>query len=654
MKRSLFLLLFSATLAASCCNDASQDRGLQTEALKVPTIDISADTSRQSVIAAGTPLLRQAHPSTALSPDGKSVTCIWTIGHGGNCGPMARSHDGGQTWQMVTDVPEGWKSVNNCPPLYVIRDPKTGEDKILTFARKKSPSGRSFMVYAQSTDGGESWSDFDYCLCNDSPDTLVNQIMPFTALVPIRGGAALLGATNLRSGHRPIGTGGDVIGQSYSFDGGKTWSSWKVVLDMDGTASPCEPFIIRSPKGNQLLMIIRENNHAYRSLAMTSDDEGATWSAPWRLSAAVTLDRHEARYLPDGRLLVLGRDVSQMSPAHQHLTAWIGTYDDLLKGRDGQYRIKLLHSYHGSVEYPGIEVLPDGTVLATTSLCYRPGENYSVVCTRFNIEDTDRLYRRKVYMMDRPTTVPTADISEDSSRMTVLSTCYGRIPSPQLEKKYHNKTFELQYQGKTLSFSTMAKPGDPGRVNRPGISVVLNSVIALGDSVIFDPGVPYLPSKPFVMSSPDGNQLLLLCRDEYKSAHSWMMTSDDGGKSWSEPRQTNDNITLDGHSASYTPDGRLIVVGKDDRSGSHTRFCTVAWVGTYDDIINARDGQYRICVQRSYNASANVWSLGYPCIEVDPDGLVSVTNVINQEGSRGLSEVCTRFRLEETDRMISD
>ena len=60
---------------------------------------------------------------------------------------------------------------------------------------------------------------------------------------------------------------------------------------------------------------------------------------------------------------------------------------------DGQYRIKLLHSYSGGdCGYPGLELLPDGTFVATTYIKYREGpEKNSVVSTRFTLAETDKL-----------------------------------------------------------------------------------------------------------------------------------------------------------------------------------------------------------------------------------------------------------------------
>ncbi len=83
----------------------------------------------------------------------------------------------------------------------------------------------------------------------------------------------------------------------------------------------------------------------------------------------------------------MGRDKGTL----QHFVAWVGRYEDILAGRDGEYKIKLLHSYKGSdCGYPGLEVLNDGTFVATTYIKYRPGaEQNSVVSTRFNLAETD-------------------------------------------------------------------------------------------------------------------------------------------------------------------------------------------------------------------------------------------------------------------------
>ena len=65
--------------------------------------------------------------------------------------------------------------------------------------------------------------------------------------------------------------------------------------------------------------------------------------------------------------------------------------------RQGQYRIKLLHSHAervGDCGYPGMELLPDGTIVATTYIKLAPGkEKNSVVSVRFDLKTTDALVK---------------------------------------------------------------------------------------------------------------------------------------------------------------------------------------------------------------------------------------------------------------------
>jgi len=79
------------------------------------------------------------------------------------------------------------------------------------------------------------------------------------------------------------------------------------------------------------------------------------------------------------------------SPTKGHFAGWVGTYDDILHQREGQYRLKLLHNYAGSdCGYAGLELLPDGTFVATTYVKYRPDERkHSVVSTRVKLAELD-------------------------------------------------------------------------------------------------------------------------------------------------------------------------------------------------------------------------------------------------------------------------
>jgi hypothetical protein len=349
------------------------------DAPDLPTVDISGETDRHVEIAAGTTEVYQGHPTTLLMPDGNTMFAVWSVGHGGPCGPMARSDDGGLTWERLDDMlPENFRNYRNCPSIYRIVD-GAGQERLWVFAAQPK------MPRMVSEDGGRTW--------REAPPLDFECVMTFSSVVRLNDGR-YLGLYHRGPGGKdkaPL----EVL-QTISDDGGQTWSAPRVVTRVEGK-NPCEPFAFRSPDGDELCCLMRENTHRGRSLMMFSRDEAETWGetadTPWGLTG----DRHMGVYAPDGRLVIAFRDRALGSPTLGHFVAWVGTYDDIRSSRSGQYRIKLLHSYAGwDCGYPGVELLPDGTIVATTYIKYRAGaEKHSVVSTRFTLADTDALLRKQ-------------------------------------------------------------------------------------------------------------------------------------------------------------------------------------------------------------------------------------------------------------------
>ena len=121
-----------------------------------------------------------------------------------------------------------------------------------------------------------------------------------------------------------------------------------------------------------------------------SDDEGRTWSAPRELPGSLTGDRHILRYAPDGRLFATFRDTTRESATKGDWVAWVGTYQDIVRGSQGQYRVRLMDNHKGAdCAYPGVELLPDGTLVTTTYGHWTEGEEPYVVSVRLHLRELD-------------------------------------------------------------------------------------------------------------------------------------------------------------------------------------------------------------------------------------------------------------------------
>jgi hypothetical protein len=361
-KRICHVVLDPKLLASPALKDVGKN---------LPVIDISGDTDRHVVIAAGTKDIYQGHPTTLLMPDGITMFAVWSVGHGGPCGPMARSDDGGLTWARLDDsLPYNYKNYRNCPSIYRMVD-ADGKERIWVFAAHPE------MPRLVSEDGGKTWSEGE--------PLGLRCVMTFSSIIQLGNGRylGLYHAGPDGKDRSPL-----KVYQTITEDGGVHWSDPNLVAAVDGK-DPCEPFVFRSPDGTELCCLMRENKHGGNSLMMFSKDEGQTWSKPVDTPWGLTGDRHMGIMTKQGKIVVAFRDVAIDSPTKNHFVAWVGSYEDIREQKSGDYRIKLLHSHAGrDCGYPGLNQLPDGTIVATTYIKYKAGEEkHSVVSTRFRLDE---------------------------------------------------------------------------------------------------------------------------------------------------------------------------------------------------------------------------------------------------------------------------
>ena len=110
------------------------------------------------------------------------------------------------------------------------------------------------------------------------------------------------------------------------------------------------------------------------------------------LTAALTGDRHTGKYTADGRLFISFRDRTHESPTPGDWVAWVGTYDDIVNGREGQYRVRLMDNTKGAdCAYPPVEMLPDDTIVTTTYGHWTNGESPYVVSVRLKLSELDTM-----------------------------------------------------------------------------------------------------------------------------------------------------------------------------------------------------------------------------------------------------------------------
>src|SRR5688500_10532881 len=108
-------LLFALNISTACWTTFAQANDVPDLSL----VDLSHDTARQVIVAAGTETVYQGDPPTVLMEDGRTIFAVWAVGHGGPAGPMARSDDGGLTWVRLDErLPENYRTHRNFPSIY--------------------------------------------------------------------------------------------------------------------------------------------------------------------------------------------------------------------------------------------------------------------------------------------------------------------------------------------------------------------------------------------------------------------------------------------------------------------------------------------------------------------------------------------------------
>lgn len=377
------------------------------------------------------------HPDSILLHDG-SILTFFPEGHGKGKIIAKMSKDGGKTYiDGLTDTPASWENSLETPTVFRLEFTDGTEKLILISGNPKWPNTPTPMGFncSISNDDGKTWSEFQrfYDKTSSFP---VCPIVSMASLIRLK--------ENGKFADKWMGIFHDRNFVNYKTiltftDGKMNWSKPEPYLSKhrktEKETGVCEVCAIRSDKGlgDTICLIARANKKRSNSVLFVSTDEGKTWSKPRFLPTALTGERHKAVYLPDGRLYITFRSIildkrevkkkrklgGEMNWYSEGLVAWVGTFEDIINLREGQYRIKLAHTYlpsqtepsivaNADTGYCGNVVLPDETVVTSSYGIFFTDEKQHgtyktdkgnmkrktcVVSKRVNINDTDEMLK---------------------------------------------------------------------------------------------------------------------------------------------------------------------------------------------------------------------------------------------------------------------
>ena len=368
------------------------------------------------------------HPDAILLKDG-SILDVYPSGHGKGAARSKISYDGGITYPgIIENQPKSWETSRETPTVYRLEFSDGTPDKILLICGnpdwrdgKGTIGGFNFSL---SDDEGKTWTEFELCFGKKDEVTVI-PIVAMASLTRLKENGKFVDKWMAFFHDRRFINYKTIL----SFENGKpVWSKPEPYFakhrSIEKKANMCEVEVVRSDcgKGDELCLIARCNNKRYNSILSFSKDEGKTWSKPVFVPSALNGERHKADYTPDGRLFITFRSIERDKEkiekySVEHMknwfsegwVAWVGTYDDLKNGREGQYRIKLAHTYlkkqtepmlsaNADTGYCGNVVFDDGTIVTSTYGAFgekKADGDYKtyVVSKRLRLADVDKLIK---------------------------------------------------------------------------------------------------------------------------------------------------------------------------------------------------------------------------------------------------------------------
>ncbi len=337
------------------------------------------------------------HPDSVLLKNGDILT-FYPEGHGKGKTLSKISADGGKTYcDGIKNPPKSWENSKETPTVYRLEFSSPEKDDMLIlicgnpiWPNEASKGGFDCSV---SYDEGKTWSEYESFYAKGDEKTFY-PIVSMSSLTRLKENGVFVDKWMGLFHDRKFVNYKTVL--SFDEKGKMHWSEpvpyFSAYRKSEKKSNMCEVECVRSNggKGDELMLITRSNSKKINSLLSFSTDEGKSWSAPKEAPAALNGERHKAEWLPDGRLFItfrsIERDKEKLKKNYEKKTmgwysegwiAWVGRYEDLKTGKEGDYRIKIAHTYldfqnepsitaNADTGYCGNVVLNDGTVVTSS------------------------------------------------------------------------------------------------------------------------------------------------------------------------------------------------------------------------------------------------------------------------------------------------
>lgn len=324
-------------------------------------------------------------PDMVRTRTGRLITAF-PQGHGHGPLLMRYSDDNGTTWQeFEKPLPEGWKGSQETPTLYTLKM-ADGRERIMLITacpgRWSEPGvdNRTGWDTSYSDDNGETWTEYTnwYPELNGRRN---ESIVGMASLIQLRDPKTGEPIQKWMGVYHDFDYVNYKTYLTFDEDGREQWTEPVPYLsehrEIEKTYQMCEIGMFRSPDGRTIVGLARSQSHNKPSTLIMSTDEGETWSEPIDLPGSLAGERHKALYDPvSGKLLITFREIqfdldydNKFEGGNDWICnswgMWVGSYEDLIAQRDGDYRFRLSEDwtrnrYKGDCGYTGMTVDENG------------------------------------------------------------------------------------------------------------------------------------------------------------------------------------------------------------------------------------------------------------------------------------------------------